>query len=106
MAARQVTIKDRNWYKEVREPMSKQDHIVVVDADKLDAVKGLPKVLTVKKIADFLHYSSWAIYQWCKEWDTTGGKSGLKHQTIRGRIRVFREDLAAFLMMENLTSKA
>lgn len=101
MAAKAIVL-DRNWYKQEREPAKAKDHLVTVDPSILEMLKGAPKIMTVKQIGALLTFSKFTVYGWCAEWDHSRGERGLKHQTIGGRIRVLKDDLAAFLMKQNI----
>lgn len=97
MAARRITLKDKSWYKEEREPGGPRDHLVIVRPEQIEALKSCPKVMTVKQVADFLVFSIDTVYRWIREYERTGGKSGLRAQAIGRSLRVFRDDLAAYL---------
>jgi excisionase family DNA binding protein len=97
MAARKIDVSKKNWYKETREPASARDHLVIVRPEQIEALKGCPKVMTVQQVAEFLVFSIDTIYRWIREYKRTNGRSGLRAQSMGRNLRIFRDDLAAYL---------
>lgn len=97
MAARKVDLTKKNWFEEAREPAQAHDHLVIIRPEKIEALQGCPKVMTVQQVADFLRFSIDTIYRWIREYKKTGGKSGLRAQIFGRSLRIFRDDLAAYL---------
>lgn len=54
-------------------------------------------MMTLQQIADAMQFSTWTVREWCKEWERSQGKKGLKGQKVRGQWRVYKEDLLRFL---------
>jgi hypothetical protein len=97
MAAKPITIKGRDWYKEEREPGGKMDRLIVVKDTIPEELRKLRPVLNLQMIAEVLPYSTWTIREWCTLYERTKGKLGLKSQKLSGRWIIYRSDLIEFL---------
>lgn len=61
----------------------------------VESLDGLPLMLTVDEAASVLRISRTTAYKLVEMHRTTGGRSGLPHVRLGGRVLVRRVDLAA-----------